>query len=104
MITIAGPKTLYVDVDNTLVTWDGPNYTVNEKYVTLIQQFRARGHTIIVWSQGGAEWAASVVYEFNLNSYVTACISKPDWFADDKAASEFLPEMNRIYLPESLDK
>lgn len=104
MIIIAGPKTIAVDIDDTLAMWDGENYHAHQEHITLIKQFHKRGHKLIAWSAGGAEWAAHVVREFGLEEYFEAAIGKFDWFIDDKPSSAFLPEANRIYLEESKEE
>lgn len=96
MITINSTKLLMCDIDNTLALWNGEDYYPNSDCIRTIKQFHKRGHTIIAWSAGGAEWATSVVLRFELQDYFSYCMSKPDWYIDDKPSSEFLPEANRI--------
>ena len=107
MITIEHEKLIYVDVDDTLVFWDcgdkptiyvcgynlAPNYDLIDK---LISHKRAHNTNIIVWSQGGAEWAKIVVEALNLEEFVTLCITKPSMWVDDSSSESILPEIKRV--------
>ncbi len=114
MVVIKEPV-LYVDVDDTLVSWDfhfGSQYESKTEFVDpadgkplflqviqatvdAMKSHRIRGHSIIVWSAGGADWAREVVFRLGLDEMVDACISKPSWILDDLPASEFIPERIR---------
>jgi hypothetical protein len=114
MITIKSTKILYVDVDNTLVfsltepngfnassnemvKINGRKWWVHTPHKELIKDFKARGHTVIIWSAGGAEWAEMVTDALQLNDYIDLVISKPDWIIDDKPTIEWLGEDRRFY-------
>jgi predicted HAD superfamily phosphohydrolase YqeG len=99
MITIKGDRILYCDVDDTLIMWNETHasYKANETHIKLIKEHKLRGHTIVVWSAGGCEWAERIVIELGLEEYVDLVICKPSWFCDDLTSAEFLPEVNRIY-------
>lgn len=90
------------DVDDTLVAWDLPNdlspdkevvsvhcnghishKQINVYNVTLLKQFAATGHKIIVWSRSGADWAEAVVKSLKLESYVDVICGKPTYYIDD---------------------
>jgi len=107
--------TVYFDVDSTLVftqqenpsdnaqshniVWIGNReFFIHQPHVQAILDFAARGHNVIVWSQGGAAWAESVVRELALTRYVQACLSKPSWIFDDKPSRDWLPEGARSYM------
>ncbi len=105
----------FCDVDDTLVMWgmrDHPEAKEFEncgfkellvphaKHIELLKQAKFRGHVVIVWSAGGADWAEEVVKKLGLESYVDVIVSKPDWFIDDLRAGEFMPEMNRVYIED----
>jgi hypothetical protein len=75
----------------------------HERHIQLIRQFKARGHTIVVWSQGGWSWAESVVKTLGIENLVDIVMDKPNWYIDDLPAEAFmrLP----IYLhPTNPDK
>lgn len=100
MYVLKSDKTLFVDVDNTLVIWEELGYRPHQGHVDLIKKFHHRGQAVVVWSQGGWEWALKIVKELGLEPYVTATMCKPAWYCDDLRSEEFLPEINRIYLKE----
>lgn len=118
MFVIKNDKTLYVDVDETLVTFneirsdeikehikseDGSidaHVYINHKNVAHLKKHAARGHSIFVWTHGGWAWAQAVVRHLHLEDYITLVLSKPSWYMDDLKSEEFLPEGNRIYFHE----
>lgn len=86
------------DCDDTLIFFDGPpeidpisiaigpyservwpNYAVIEK----LKRSKFRGHYVRVHSQGGVDWAESVVKALGLEEYVDSVEAKPKWFVDD---------------------
>ncbi len=95
------------DVDDTLVTTDytpdqfhdtitvtcGNNYIrvlPIQKHINLLQNFKGRNFTNIIWSQGGWEWAEAVVKALELEPYVDLIICKPKWYIDDLPCQEFM--------------
>jgi FMN phosphatase YigB (HAD superfamily) len=105
--TIDSDNVVCFDVDDTLVIWKVPpgmeeqcreftNYGVterllpHEKHIKLLKEFKFRGHTVIVWSQGGFEWAREVVRMLELEPYVDFCMSKPKWMVDDLPPSAWV--------------
>lgn len=106
------------DVDDTLVMWeqgstsarevvvidpyDGkPVYLrMHEPHVKLLQRHKARGKFVIVWSQGGYQWAQAVVNALGLNESVDLIMSKPRSYVDDLPVTEWMKD--RIYIsPDS---
>lgn len=53
---------------------------------------KLRGHTIVVWSAGGWDWAEAAVRALGLEKYVDLVISKPTWTYDDKQPDDFIPK------------
>jgi phosphoserine phosphatase len=116
MKVIKSTKTVFFDVDETLLVFNHESaYPTKElvavknqksgttayamphcRHIALMQEFKARGHTVVVWSQGGSAWAAQAVRLLKLESHVDYAMGKPDWYVDDKHASAFMP--NPIYL------
>jgi hypothetical protein len=115
----------YCDVDDTLVSWkhygqykEGMiEFTAPEskhsmwlepikEHIEALKGHKLRGHTIVVWSAGGALWAKEVAVKLGLDDFVDAYASKPNWFYDDLPAKDFMPEHNRKYYPgkEHLDE
>lgn len=112
MKVIESSRSVFFDVDNTLVfsLRERPHEVTNEitkikgrkfwvhiPHREIIKDFKARGHTVIVWSQGGWEWAKSVVEALQLEEYVDVIMSKPDWYFDDKGSGDWLGEDRRFY-------
>jgi phosphoserine phosphatase len=67
----------------------------HRRHIELLKDFASRGHTIIVWSAGGEEWAWYVVKKLKLTGIVRYTMSKPDWYIDDLQPEEFMK--GRIY-------
>lgn len=98
MERIESNKLTAFDVDDTLLIYD-PKRLKNEKpdvvidgigffkhrrHIEQLKSHWARQHTILVWSQGGADWAEQVVKELGLTSYVNYVMDKPYWCYDDR--------------------
>lgn len=94
-------RTFFVDVDETLalhnlsdwapeervsVTCNGREFDVvpHRKSILLLVKFWKLGYDVIVWSKTGEDWANAVVDAFDLRQYVTICLTKPDFYMDDK--------------------
>ena len=109
---------LYCDVDDTLVMWPAGGQPIpgreseyisiadipspvlvkpHKEHINLLKQFAARGHTIVVWSQGGSDWAENVVKALGLKECVDLIMPKPYWFVDDLQSHQFMTEGMRIY-------
>lgn len=102
MKVIKSTRIVYCDVDKTLI-WSPselPSTGTEDMFYEvkigdniffgywphdqLLQEFKARGHTIVVWSQGGWKWAEQVVRAMELDHIVDLVIDKPDFYIDDK--------------------
>ena len=99
-----GP-TAFFDVDDTLLMWSIPdgfegdlvtvrcrdyieNLAPNEHNIKLLKKFATRGHAVVVWSGGGADWAEAVVKALGLEDYVQVVTGKPNYYIDDIANSK----------------
>jgi hypothetical protein len=86
------------DVDDTLVMWgfgDRPaavefdNWAgkvmlvPHQKHVEQLKRHHEAGHFILVWSQGGYEWAKEVVTKLGLLPFVDQILAKPTGYYDD---------------------
>lgn len=91
---------VFFDVDDTLVMWtlsqDNEIPTIEIKHegfveeaipnihnIAHLKKMKRRGHNVVVWSAGGASWARAVVESLELQKYVDAVLSKPDYYVDD---------------------
>lgn len=108
-------KPCVVDVDDTLVLWDKSQHpeartiTVNLtgkpghdtilvphiKNINTFIKFAKMGYDMIVWSKTGYEWAKLIVEALELQPYVSAIASKPNFYFDDREASDWIGE--RVY-------
>lgn len=110
---IGTDRTIYSDVDDSLVLHgmgDDPNAIVVEhegrswsvvphpQHIEELIKYKQMGHTVIVWSAGGASWSAAVVKALGLTPFVDACLSKPEKYIDDLHVTEFMPAANRVYM------
>lgn len=108
MVTFKERKTVFFDVDDTLLEWKtcdkkdkkavkvANNGHVFYKRAVLpnIEALKSHflaGHLVVVWSAGGATWAETVIKALNLQKHVDVIINKPDFYYDDKDASHWLP-------------
>jgi hypothetical protein len=119
MQVIKSHKTVFFDIDETLVLfdWEGTDKYIggevlvsitdpatnvsvlalpHKRHIDLMRQFKARGHTVIVWSAGGYDWAHRAVVALGIESMVDVVMSKPDWYVDDKPACAYMK--TPIYL------
>lgn len=109
MFTCRAGRTVYFDVDDTLLEWISCNKTDSNAIkvrnnghtfykralcanIEALKDHSHAGHVVIVWSAGGVEWATAVILSLGLEKYVDAILTKPDWYYDDKGAEHWLPE------------
>ena len=64
----------------------------HKKHIEQLKKHKLRGHTVIVWSAGGWEWAEAVVRALKLEQYVDLVIEKPTWVYDDLPPNEYMPK------------
>lgn len=115
MQIIRSESTVFVDIDDTLVTAyksDSRNkavkiedplnpgiylkMSVHEPMVRLVKEESHRGSFIVIWSRGGHEWATSVIKALDLQNYVNIVMSKPMVYFDDTPIEKWLTY--RVYL------
>lgn len=120
MVTFENDNVVFFDCDETLVLWnipiDTPNddiiqiltdgfystVIVHKEHVKLLKQFKARGHKVIVWSQGGFNWARAVVKSLGLEEFVDLVICKPKWYVDDLPCEAFMGKPYYIEVGKTL--
>lgn len=114
MQVIKNEQVICIDVDDTLVLhkanvvgdstvlfkdpYDDSirKLVVHEPHVKILRDRKARGATIIVWSQSGYQWAEAIVRALGLEDCVDFVASKPIAYIDDKPVQDWMAE--RIYL------
>ncbi len=107
-------KIVFCDVDDTLIGWSKPEKGPDEFWVTTtchgmvehhwvikenleaLKKHKGRGHLIVVWSQGGWEWAEAVVKALKIEHLVDLVCSKPEWIYDDLEASVWMPKAKHL--------
>lgn len=111
--TISNERIIPVDVDDTLVMHDfsaiDETILISDPYsdgvievrpnrpmLRILQDEKARGAFIIVWSRGGFAWAKAVVEALELQNYVDLVMTKPIVYLDDKDIGEWLKD--RVYI------
>jgi hypothetical protein len=99
--TKSGPTAMF-DIDDTLILWNTPeghedrevkidcegviSYRVPNIYnINLLKKFYESGHIVILWSGSGVRWCKAVAKALNIENYIDGCISKPQYYIDDKA-------------------
>lgn len=114
MLVNKNEQVIFVDCDDTLVMWKKAKkgekviaftdpYDATQHYVVphiphikILKDRKARGATIIVWSQSGWAWAEAIVKALDIGQSVDMVMSKPVAYIDDKPVEEWMAE--RIYL------
>lgn len=118
MKVLKNEKHACFDVDDTLVMWGDKDYTPdptkiafkcphtestyylkpNKSHINFLKVQKSRGFDITVWSQGGWEWAETVIKTLELENYVDTVQTKPLKYVDDLPASEW---MDRVYFGDN---
>jgi len=98
----AGPVACF-DVDDTLLMWDMAKTVLENEIVTVVCRGKSQerqvnpfnldllikmsnsGHSIVVWSAGGSDWAESAVKALGIEKYVDIVMKKPTYYIDDIA-------------------
>lgn len=106
-------NTIYCDVDETIIFWfptkgsTAEDYIetssgmmeVNNQLVKALQRRQRAGDKIVVWSQGGEEWATEVAALVGLTNVI--CLSKPNVIVDDLSSEVWMPKRidpNKSYM------
>lgn len=87
------------DNDETVIVidpYDGVErkFVVHRPHIKLMTDRQARGCQIIVWSQGGPQWAKAVVDALGIDGVII--MAKPFMIVDDLPATAWLS--NRTYI------
>lgn len=115
MLKTQDKTTVFFDVDDTLVVWGNwDEYTPNvirvpdqfgdvmlvphSAHISALISEKKKGSVVVVWSQGGSDWAESVVNVLGLQNYVDLVMRKGEKYYDDLHVTDFMTE--RVYLPQ----
>lgn len=79
----AGRRTVFVDVDDTLVRSLGTKRVPIEATVSAVRALSAAGAVLYCWSSGGAEYARLSAIELDLEACFAGFLPKPDALLDD---------------------
>jgi phosphoglycolate phosphatase-like HAD superfamily hydrolase len=106
MFFLENPRVIMYDVDDTLVLhhkedderaleFTHPSGTKlllvpHVKHINALKSQKDAGWAIVVWSQGGSDWAKAVLEGLDLTKYVDAIITKPQFYYDDLTSPEFM--------------
>ena len=119
MLKLESDRTVFFDVDDTLVMWGHENHpdavtfkdefdpnprsvyslVPHTRHIEVLKRDHNDGYKVIVWSQAGWQWASTVVEKLELEQYVDIVMTKPDVYYDDIPAGEF---MQRRYFKTRL--
>jgi len=93
-IEIFCPNSTTVNEDGEVVNVGGWSAWVvsHRKHIEQIKKHKMRNHTVVVWSQGGFDWAEAAVKALKIEYLVDVVITKPRWIIDDIKPQEFMPE------------
>mgnify|MGYP000210735744 CR=1 FL=1 len=113
MNVLPDKPTIFFDIDDTLilydriqddtperdiVTVDGTRFLKATNHIALLKDHKELDeYVIVVWSQGGSQWAEKVVRALELQDYVDIVVNKPYLFYDDLQPSYFMGK--RVYEP-----
>ncbi len=100
-------KVVAFDVDDTLIKDDiDPDdvlsaklrdksflFSPHRRHVNLLRTYHRKGFTIIVWSQGGYDYANSILNALGVSSLVSLVMTKPSRYIDDLPASAWMQRM-----------
>lgn len=110
-----------VDIDDTLLLWDAPKegpmvtfiephsgdeitVPINENNIRLLKEKKARGCSIVLWTQGGYEYANAVATALNIRGHVDLIMGKPEGIIDDLEASAWMPKAVNIPYTKNYKK
>lgn len=117
VIKIQPSRAVYVDVDDTLIIWPGDNMDFNNhpekiqmdcmgklltviphhRHIAILKRFYESGYDIVVWSASSKEWAQQAINKLGIEDWVDYCLSKPDFYIDDRDINHFILPEKRIY-------
>ena len=83
------PRTIFVDVDDTLVRSVGAKRVPMPAAIKAVKDLKASGMTLYLWSSGGAAYARASAVELGIEACFDAFLPKPDAYIDDQAVHDW---------------
>lgn len=80
---------VFVDIDDTLIRTAGTKRIPMPKTIERVKQLHSDGHTLYLWSSGGALYAEESALELGIQDLFTAFLPKPNLLIDDQPRSEW---------------
>jgi len=75
---------IFVDIDDTLVRSVGAKRIPMPRAIQRVRELHAEGHTLYLWSSGGADYAQDTAAELGLTALFVAFLPKPERIIDDQ--------------------
>lgn len=95
------PRTVFVDVDDTLVRSVGNKRIPMPAVVRRLRQMKAEGVQLFLWSSGGADYCRATAAELGLTDCFAGYLPKPDAYIDDQPVHEW--RFCRHFYPSQAD-
>lgn len=92
-------RSMAVDESGKIVMKEGTEEDVFipiQSNIDQLKEHKRRGHSVVVWSAGGAEWAAQAVKMLGIEDYVDLAVDKPASLYDDKDFEQAFPKIQFV--------
>jgi N-acetyltransferase len=96
------PRTVFVDVDDTIVRSVGAKRIPIPSVVAEIRRLKEDGATLYLWSSGGAAYCQRTAVELGIADCFDGFLPKPNVYIDDQAVSEWR-YCRHVYPPQAGD-
>jgi predicted HAD superfamily phosphohydrolase YqeG len=89
-MSLADPiRTVFVDVDDTLVRSVGVKRIPMPGVIASVRELHQKGVQLYLWSSGGAEHACASAIELGIHECFVAFLPKPHAYIDDQPVEEW---------------
>ena len=75
-------RPIFIDIDGTLTDHPSQHGNAIPERIAHIWRLLGQGHSVVIWSGGGTQYARKFARDHNLDHLVTA-IGKPEMIVDD---------------------
>lgn len=82
-------RTIFVDVDDTLVRSAGSKRIPIPAAIARVRRLKDDGAVLFLWSSGGAEYCRETAAELGISDCFQGFLPKPDVYIDDQPAGEW---------------